>query len=309
MRIRSILFSLFLCVACTKKAAPPVPVAAPAAEPNGLAAALGPDEEIKPVYSAFAGPALPIAESLCHAVHGLPEERRAACCSAKIGTQNELVAECVKLVSAAVRAGGIALDAGKVQACADAESKATQGCGWVTQGLPALPDECARLVQGTVASGGVCRSALECVDGLTCLGAGPTVAGHCGPPKANGTACLSSTDSLANFVRDYDDARHPECAGFCGHRHCEAKFASGAACFLARQCGAGQHCDGKTCIDGPFANAGEACVGDGCGPGLRCINRVCALPKAAGLACVQDFECTGGCIPGKNVCGLRCDVR
>lgn len=306
MRTRSIAVPLLLCLfACTKKAAPPPP----APEPGGMTAAFGPDEEIKPVYAAFNGPLLPIAESLCHALHGLPDERRAACCAGKPGTESEVGGECAKIVSAAVRAGGTVLDAAAVQACVDAETKALQGCDWVAQGLPALPKECAQLIKGTIAGGGVCRSALECVDGLTCLGGGPTAAGHCGPPKANGAPCLASIDPLASFIRDYDDARHPECAGFCGHRHCEAKFSSGAACFLARQCGAAQHCDGNTCVAGPFANAGESCVGDGCAPGLRCVNKICAEPKAAGVACKQDLECIGGCVPGKSVCGLRCGLR
>jgi len=62
-------------------------------------------------------------------------------------------------------------------------------------------------------------------------------------------------------------------------------------------------------IAGAFAAAGEKCVGGACARGLRCAGNRCAEPKPEGAACKNDYECRGGCLPAKQVCGMRCDVR
>jgi hypothetical protein len=290
-----------LASACTRAQAPG-PVA-----PNVALEAVQRDDTVKSVYAEFAGPAVPLAEALCDALHGLPERRRVACCAAHPGTS--IHGECSKIVSAALLSGAVTLDAAAVRACAAAQEGTLEGCAWIGQGEPPLPPACTGLFKGTVKAHGVCRSALECAEGQTCLGSGPTAAGRCGPPKGDGQACLSSIDPLSTYTRDSEDPRHPECAGFCGHRRCEPRRVAGAACFLARHCGPGLHCDGATCVSGPTAAAGGACVDDACAPGLRCLSGRCGEARAEGLACKQDFECRGGCLPGKQVCGMRCDLR
>src|SRR5437870_767763 len=66
------------------------------------------DDRVRPVYDST-GPAHPLAEKLCAALHQLPEERRAACCHGGAGfTATSL---CTGALSAALRGGAVALDA------------------------------------------------------------------------------------------------------------------------------------------------------------------------------------------------------
>ena len=299
------------CLACTKKepapaAAAPPGTAAPAQEPAAPAVAGGvPDaDEIKPVYSSFAGPVLPLAEKLCGALHRLSAVRRAACCHGQPGT--ELSGECAKIVSGALRNGGLTLDAAAVDKCVAAREKSFEGCSWVGGFREPLPAECRGLFAGKVAPGAVCRSSLECRGGLHCDGVGPLDPGRCQPQRADGESCGAAVDSLVVFTMQHDAEGHAECTGYCGRRRCEPRASLGAACLAERQCAPGLHCDGKVCAAGALPAAGDKCLG-GCAAGSRCVAGVCKPHKADGAACTSDNECRGGCLPATHVCGMRCD--
>lgn len=315
--------ALIASIGCSKKTPPPAPTAAGGAAASGAAsggaapageaaasedaaaAAAQPEEELKAVYADFAGPPAPLAQKLCGALYDLPVARRAACCGGKPGST--LGGECVKIVSAALRSGGVQLDAAGVDRCVLAQEKAHDGCSWVGQYHPPLPAECDGLLSGHRAKDEVCRSSLECANGLRCLGAGPMDKGRCGPPRGDGQPCLTSVDPLAVFARESLDAHHPECSGYCGHRKCEPIAAPGAACSIAPECPPGQHCDGKKCAPGDVAALGASCAGGTCAPGSRCIHGQCAAPKPDGSSCKDDVECLGGCLPSQR-CGMRCDL-
>ena len=313
---RLFLAALLLCAACTKKkdaapASPAAPVhpAAPPADQGDLppgVAALPPDEDVKPVYSAFDGAALPLAQKLCTALHELPGQRRAACCKGGVGIS--FASECTKVVSAAVRSGGIKLDSAAVDRCVAAQEKAHEGCSWVGGNYRSPLPECQDLLAGNRKTGDVCRSSLECAEGLRCLGVGPLNPGRCGASREAGQTCLTAVDSLAVYAQEDLDAHHPECTGYCGHRSCEAATTIGAACKVSFECGAKNHCDGHKCVEGSRAAKGEPCAGDICGAGLRCFTGRCFEPKKDGEKCARDEECLGGCVPSTHVCGMRCDA-
>ncbi|GAC1606894.1 MAG: hypothetical protein NVS4B10_21610 [Myxococcales bacterium] len=313
MTRRLLLAALIASLGCTKKQPPPAPPAAKEAsapagadEAAAAGAAVAAEEELKPVYADFAGPPAPLAQKLCGALYDLPGARRAQCCGGKPAAT--LGGECVRIVSAALRSGGVQLDAKGVDACAAAQEAAHAGCSWVGQFHPPTPAACGGLFSGHRKANEVCRSSLECSDGLRCQGAGPMDAGRCGPPRGDGQACLTAVDPLAVYARQDLDARHPECAGYCGHRRCEPITAAGAACSIAPECPRGQHCDGKKCAQGEFAALGQACAGGTCAPGARCLQGKCAEPKADGASCTDDLECRGGCAPATRRCGMRCDL-
>jgi len=288
--VKRLAVALALVAGCGRKEAPPERPAH--------------DETIRPVYAA--GPRDPLAERLCRALHGLPEERRAACCNAQIGIT--LVDECARVLSAALAAGAVRLGAGEVDACATAMASALDGCDWVGAFPSPLPAACRGLARGALASGAVCRSSLECAGGLRCRGAGPTATGRCAPALGEGAACGLAVDALAPFVRDDAvDAEHPECAGFCDHHRCRSSLAANAACAVSAQCGRGRRCGGGACIAGERGAVGEPCSGGDCDDGLRCHRGRCIAPGADGVACASDFECRGGCVGGR--CGKRCGVR
>jgi hypothetical protein len=284
-------------VACRRTAA-----TAPPAQAN----ADSDSDEVRPVYTDDAGPPEPSAEALCRALHALPEQRRAACCNQKM--RIDLSGECVRMLSAALRAKAVTLDKTAVKNCENALSDSLAACDWVGPWPVVLPAACEGLVAGTRPVGARCRSSLECRDGLRCLGVGPTDVGTCGPPRAIGASCGTAVDPLAAFTLDTEiDRTHPECGGYCDRRHCVGALATGASCVSSASCGSRGRCAGGHCVASEAGAAGAPCTDGGCGRGLRCVRGRCVAPLASGQKCTQPFECRGGCKNGS--CGMDCSRR
>jgi hypothetical protein len=268
------------------------------------------DEAIQSVYPLDAGTPDPLVQTLCRALHELPEQRRSACCDTRPGIV--FTGECVRMLTAAVRFKAVTLDPADVDRCVTAMGRAHEGCEWVGPYPPDPPPECLGIVRGTLARGTRCRSSLECSDGLRCQGSGPMTPGRCGPPRADGEACSTAVDPLVGFTKQApEDPAHPECKGYCDHLRCTPKVALGGACRFAAQCEAGGCATGK-CAAHVMAKSGEACPTGECGDGSRCLEGRCVQRKAAGGVCKTDFECLGACLKGDGgpgVCGRRCDVR
>jgi hypothetical protein len=255
-------------------------------------------EAVRPVYPVEGVQPDPRAEKLCAALQGLPEDRRAACCASSPGVT--LAGECARMLSAALAARAVTLDAAAVDACAAARAGSLAGCDWVGPFPPPPPAACLGLVRGTLPRGAGCRSSLECQGELRCLGVGPTAAGRCGPARAAGEACGAAVDALGAMLQVPDlDETHPECEGSCAQARCAPAAALGAACTHPAACGRGRHCAAGRCVDGARARAGEACTAGGCETGTRCWKGTCVAPRAEGEACESDFECKGACAEGK----------
>ncbi|HRG98980.1 MAG TPA: hypothetical protein PLR99_22175 [Polyangiaceae bacterium] len=305
------------------KSEPPAPVdasmesgAASGVEAGGGegvdAGAAATDEEVKPVYPLDAGAPEPLAVRLCEAMSARQEARRAECCKTQPGIV--LTSECVRMVSAALRAKAVRVEPAAVDACVAAIDAGLAGCEWVGPFPPGPPEACQGLFHGLVPAGARCRSSLECERDLRCHGAGPTTPGKCGPGKADGEACGSSTDALASYARQSTlDTQHPECAKACVAHRCSAPLADGAACVLSASCAPGSQCAQKSCQRRAPSKLGEACPGGVCEAGSECLRGKCAAKRPAGAPCEADFECRGGCVKAKGqrvgTCGMRCDLR
>jgi hypothetical protein len=279
---------------------------------DGVDAGAATDDEVKPVYPLDAGAAETLAVRFCEAMSARQEARRAECCKTQPGIV--LTSECVRMMSAALRAKAVRVEPAAVDACVAALDVALAGCDWVGPFPPGPPEACQGLFRGLVPAGARCRSSLECERDLRCHGAGPTTPGRCGPGKADGEACGSSTDALASYARQSTlDAQHPECAKSCVAHRCAAPLADGAACVLSANCSPGSQCVQKTCQRRAPAKLGEACPGGVCEAGSECLRGKCAAKKPAGAPCETDFECRGGCLKTKGqragTCGMRCDLR
>jgi hypothetical protein len=287
---------------------PDAPSEAPASAPP-----LPRPPPIEPVYPAtLDGAPDPLAEQLCSALHTLPETRRAACCAAPAAV--ELAGECTRVLTLALRARAVRLDAADVDACAAAMARALDGCDWVGPFPVAPPAACAGIVRGAVAAGERCRSSLECAGGLRCRGAGPTQPGRCSAALDDGALCGLAVDTLASYTRqEAVDREHRECAGYCARHRCHRAVARGAACTLSSQCVDGDHCAAGRCAGAPFAAVGEPCTGADCAPGSRCVQHRCLVPRGDGATCGSDFECRGGCVRAPGAvdarCAPRCDLR
>src|SRR5262249_48423753 len=274
------------------------------------------DATVQPVYPIDVKP-LPEAERFCQAVYDLPVRRRAACCQAPPGIA--LTSECVRMLSAALRSGAVSLETKDVDACAAAMVEARDvaaggagmgaapaGCDWVGPGPVDLPEACAGVIRGTLATGAVCRSTLECRDPLRCSGVGPTRTGVCGVAKRDGSPCGKVVDPLLDYARQNAvDAARAECAGWCDPNHCGAAAPAGAACARDEACGGGKRCAGGVCVEGAAGAEGQACTA-ACAPGLRCLGGLCAKPKGAGAPCAADAECLGGCLKEKGAAAGTC---
>jgi hypothetical protein len=234
----------------------------------------------------------PLAARLCTTLHALPGRRAAECCETH-PSQN-LYEECLDGVSRSLASGAIELDASSIAGCERAMVAQLSGCDWVRPGLPLAPAACQGLIKGRVASGGACRSSLECASHLHCVVASGASHGRCTPPEPLGAICGRSTDALAAYALERTaEAAHPWCADFCSlvtHR-CEPTPLEGAACRADINCAVGQRCSQGACRPGPD----EAQLAD------------------TGQACRADFECArGGCIAsgaaGAGICGKRCST-
>jgi hypothetical protein len=282
------------------------------------------EERVDSVYPVDpAAPADPLAQKLCAGLHDLPEKKRAACC--KQAPSTVVTAECVRQLSAGLRSKALALEPADVDACIAAFDKTLDGCDWVGPFPPGPPVACEAIFKGHVKAGQPCRSSLECEATLRCHGAGPTQAGRCGQPKADGDLCGGATDSLATYTRQSDvDKSHPECKERCVRHKCAPALADGASCQTTADCQTGLLCmpvagpakaglAPRKCAAASLpAKEGDACPSGDCGEGLQCTRGKCATRKGEGEACQTDFDCRGGCLKDggtKGTCGPRCDTR
>ncbi len=310
--------------------------AADAAAPSAVAEAsqaksdAADEQDVKPVYPVEGVIPDPVAKRLCEALHDVPEARRAECCDRPKAAV--LTGECVRMLSAAMKAKAVHLDAASAEACALAIDRTHAGCEWVGPFPPDPPTACLGILRGSLAAGQRCRSSLECAEGLRCHGVGPTTTGVCGPARDDGAACAGSADPLAGFARQGDlDVTHPECKGYCSRFKCASFTAEGGACAQSRECGPGRQCvegdgaaktrpattapglKGGRCVTRAASRLGEPCPGGVCESGALCVAGRCSLRKAAGASCQSDFECVGGCVRSdgstKGTCSRKCDAR
>jgi hypothetical protein len=315
---------LFVAASCGKRPEKDAPNAAASASSSASAASPAtsagidqsePDDAVRPVYPITNDPPSPLAKKLCEAIHEQPARRKAECCSSAgrgpLASVTLLVNECVRVLSFALREKSVSLDPADVDKCVEAGPKATEGCEWVTPFAPRPPPACDGVIKGLLQEGAHCRASLECVDGLRCLGSGPTAPGRCTKPLPRGGPCSHAVDTLASYTgQTTSDARHPECAGYCAQRWCADIVPVGGECSSTVQCGAGRHCIEKKCAEGPLPEAGAPCRSGLCAEGARCSAGKCVPLGVTGEACERDADCRSGCEkpPGsaKGKCGIKC---
>lgn len=271
------------------------------------------EEDVKPLYPMDGSPPDPVAQRFCEAIHDLEPRRRAECCGSR-GGAGYFTGECTRTLSAAIRLKAVELGSAAVDRCARAVARGLEGCGWVGPSSPALPAECDSVIKGLLTSAAVCRSSLECADGLACQGLSATQVGRCLPPKPAGVVCGGTVDTLAAMTLQHRSGeRHPECAGVCARPMCVEAPPIGGACKSNAECGANRTCAGGKCSDRPLPGAGQPCAAGECARGVRCVRDTCVAPRAEGEACELDAECRGACDRPEGAtagkCGKRCAAQ
>lgn len=263
------------------------------------------DDEVNPVYPVTDDPPDPRAQRYCDLAHELPEKRRKDCCPSTPVAMFRPTAECVRVLSYALRQGSVTIDDGKLGACESATRGEADKCDW--GGV--LPAACDGLFVGTVKPGGMCRSALECLPDLECRGLGATTAGKCAPRRPKGTRCGGISDTLGAFTRQDAELGHEECEGVCKRRLCADAVALGGACDAENACARGLRCAAGKCTDAAPPGDGQACPDGACATGLTCRAGKCAAAKRLEEACAEDGECrTQHCDKGAGKCALKCGI-
>lgn len=304
-RLRAVLRWTFTAACFTASCAMPTcagdrPAAAPDAGVELGAAAADDDQPVYPLVDAGSDP---VAQRYCALVHERAELKRKECCPATPFTPFLPTPECVRTLSHALRSAAVMFPPAELDACEAAISAEATQCDWGGS----LPDTCIGVVHGRVAAGALCRSSLECAEGLHCSGLATTKPGRCAAAVKPGARCAAGPDSLAAFTRQDAEAKHPPCDGYCKLQWCAAMVPLGGACVSVLDCGPGRRCLAGKCSAAPFPAAGESCEHDACAAGLSCVRGTCIALKRLGDACAGDADCrSGSCASGK--CTLSCDV-
>jgi hypothetical protein len=220
--------------------------------------------------------------------------------------------ECNFVVRDGVASGRMTFDPMAAARCVEVGEKtktAMKGVHLATPDIDELP-ECKAIVKGKQADGQPCKSSLECVDPLTCIGAKDKKDGVCKAVATKaGDACDGSVwKSLdlghrrrcgPGLACDTPDAKNK-------NPICQKAIAQGGVCDDSDECAEGLTCHAGKCDSGPPADVGGACDDDtdDCKDGLYCKREPdagrqkvgkCAEKKAGGQPCTDLFECRGEC--------------
>lgn len=288
-------------------AAAPPSASAPASASTGDARE--PDDDIKPVYPQTNEPPDPIAEKYCHVTYEVAETKRKSCCPALSFTPFLPTSECVRTLSYALRSKAISIEKSDLDACEAAVRKEAEQCDWGAE----VPTSCKDILRGQMNENEACRSSLECKEGLHCAGLRVSAPGKCVPRAKDGQRCGGVADTLASFVSQDPEAKHPLCEGICDRKRCAPAARAGEKCISAVQCGPTALClDGK-CSERPLPKAGEACLGKLCEKGAVCAKDKCVAEKRLAEVCTTDDECRShfceGASAGKEgKCAMRCQA-
>jgi hypothetical protein len=274
------------------------------APPPVASAAPGDGDDVKPVYPQTNDPPLPEAQRYCDLIYEVAEKKRKECCPTTPFTSFRPTAECVRTLSYAIRSKAIALPPAALDACAAEVATEAERCDWGG----AVPAACTGILAGQVAESQLCRSSLECQEGLHCEGLGTTTAGKCVAARAIGQRCGGSSDTLGAFTRQDADRKHPVCdGGYCEKRLCVATVAVGQPCRSSVQCGDGRRCHDGKCTDAAAPRAGEPCAHGSCELGAVCSSGTCVATKRLTEPCASDEECRSR-FCDKGSCALSCAI-
>jgi hypothetical protein len=158
--------------------------------------------------------------SVCHALQGVPRERRAQCAGVKAGVT--LTAACETTLAASVAREVLEVDRTRADQCVAAIHARYEGCAWTEARVLPPIDACLTFIKGLQKEGASCASSLECETGTFCHGAGAFERGVCGQPRQNGARCELAADPLASYAPMAREA-HPECEGQCFRGRCGQK--------------------------------------------------------------------------------------
>jgi hypothetical protein len=166
---------------------------------------------------------------------------------------------------------------------------------------------CDFVMKGTVALAGACAIDSDCLDGLTCIGAGPLdtpmMLGKCQAPQELGGLCAQGAAMPMVEARVHAPiGNHPECAhGYCNDDRCTAEKSAGDSCFDDRECGTGLLCVGRICTATALPNVGEPCTDRCAGDDVFCYaphnagSGVCSKERVVGEDCEFSEDCEGSC--------------
>lgn len=221
----------------------------------------------------------------------------------------------------AIANGTVLYDGVATARCLDAFEQ--QSCDETSESVRVEPQACDDAIRGTVADGGGCFIATQCISR------------ECNIPSCPGACCEGTCDPTVAEAQLGESCVTALCAegAFCnGTDVCEALLAAGQPCTGDNECGYGLNCPntnlcadapnlGDPCPDGGCADLGTSCSssmvcvagarrGEACPVGTGCVGpsicntttRICEAPPAIGQPC--QFQCESGafCDQTTNLC-------
>lgn len=239
----------------------------------------------------------------------------------------------------AVASGRVKFDGAHAKACLDKIALNPSTCfgpaASSRTSFDRAPLDCTLIFTGTVADGGSCYFAVDCVSG-SCDQSNSACPGKCRPTAHEGGSCSAGAcprGLVCVSSSGGDSCQQPGAAGarcddsysckddlICLNHACAARVAQGGACSNPGECADGLYCgSGGTCQ--PRVDAGGACTSSSSGWSVTselckgrqlCLGETntapgrCATPQGAGGPCSRATGATGlaaGCLTG-----LVCDA-
>ena len=278
--------------------------------PLALALLLTPQVFAAPKQKAAPAAAPGTAKAFCDAFeHAEAEAQLAACPSdAKLKEKTErAVHQCIELLNSGVSQKRQIFSASAAKGCLSAEKAFAADPTRPRYLHDAVRGACAFVVNGLVEEGKECESALDCKDGLTCVGAKGAPPGKCTQRLAAGGACDDEQLGGSRFYVAATSSRAVCGPGLhCGMKGselvCLSNSVAGQACEPdASACGPGMRCINGRCGDETLAKAKQACAASSdCAVGLVCESQVCTETKACGTAGADPATKTESKAAGKG---------
>jgi len=204
---------------------------------------------------------------------------------ATLSTSHRAIIGCQQAVEAVAK-GRATYDAANGVACVAAlQALAGSGCASLSASLETL-GVCQNVVAGTVASGGACYSAVDCISG-TC-DTSKACPGTCNAYLTANQACGIGVAGICAPSLTCDPVTST----------CETPSPVDGPC----PCREGTYCSSSTQTCAALPTSGACAPGDECAPGFRCVSATCQAIQGVGGTCTPSTTGSTVCTPFGTFC-------
>jgi hypothetical protein len=204
---------------------------------------------------------------------------------ATLSTNHRVITGCQQAAEAVAK-GRATYDAAIGAACVAAiQALAGSGCAALSASLEALA-ACQNVVAGTVASGGSCFNAVDCISGS--CDTSKACPGTCNAYLTANQACGIGVAQICAPSLTCDPVTST----------CKTPSPVNGPC----PCREGTYCNSSTQTCAPLPTSGACAPGDECAPGFRCVSATCQAIQGVGGTCAPSATASTVCTPFGTSC-------